>query len=67
MFVNFGDVKDHMWLAEHMIPVGGKICIAKYGATFRGEKVFEFHYLFFFIRKLVIILVLDFLKILDRC
>jgi len=38
VFINFGDVKDHMWLADHMVSVGGKICIAKYGATFRGEK-----------------------------
>ena len=43
MYVNYGRVEDFTWLADNGHDVTGKICIARYGKIFRGDKVFALH------------------------
>jgi len=38
VYVNYGDVRDYVWLQQNNISVKGKVLIAKYGLAFRGEK-----------------------------
>ncbi len=40
VYVNYGRIDDFIWLTETKgINVTGKICIARYGKIFRGDKV----------------------------
>ena len=39
MYVNNGEIRDYQWLLENKVGLHGKIHIAKYGFTYRGEKV----------------------------
>lgn len=38
VYVNYGRIEDYEMLARYGVDVGGKIVIARYGATFRGMK-----------------------------
>ncbi len=40
VYVNYGRIDDFIWLTETKgINVTGKVCIARYGKIFRGDKV----------------------------
>ena len=39
VYVNYAEIRDYQWLLENKVGLQGKIHIAKYGFTYRGEKV----------------------------
>ena len=39
VFVNYGRIEDFLYLKKIGVQLTGKICIAKYGKIFRGDKV----------------------------
>ena len=40
MYVNYGRIEDFSWLTEEKsMNLTGKICVARYGKIFRGDKV----------------------------
>ena len=40
LYVNYGRIEDFTWLKEEKnVDFTGKICIARYGKIFRGDKV----------------------------
>ena len=43
--MNFGEPRDYAWLMSQNITLEGKIFVARYGLSFRGEKVIVGKYL----------------------
>ena len=58
LYVNYGRIEDFTWLKEEKnVNFTGKICIARYGKIFRGDKVIDI-----FIIKIIKIVVIKFSK-----